>query len=137
MYHNGGTETGLIGERTTLKAPGNRHLDTITHGTAYCSIKAECTFENRDKSRSNHIKIENNDDKSTNHIDHSHKRNQLLGYRRHSLQSTHDYQGRKNQNTDSGNPGSDTEGTLHITGYGIYLAHITDTEGCQQTEAGE
>ncbi len=134
MNHNRRTKTGLIGEYASFHTPCNCHLHTGTDNTAADCFHGKCTFENSTENSTKLINIDDTNNQGTDNIDNSHKWNKFFCYRGNSFDSAQNYKCCQSHQNDTGNKIRNTERSFHISGNGIDLAHITDTEGCQQTE---
>ena len=135
--HDGGAETGFVGEGTALEAPCDGLADAVAQRTAACGVQVEGTPEDGGKCCRDIACVEHYDHKCACNVEQRHQRHQLLGDSGHPLQSANDDEGCDHHQAQAGDESRHAEGGVHVAGNGIDLAHVADAEGCKDAEAGK
>ena len=135
--HNRRAKARLIGEGTALEAPGDGLADAVAQRTAAGSLQVEGALENGHEGCRDVACVHHHDDQRTGNVEQRHERHQLFGDRRHTLQAADDDERRDHHEGQTGDDGGHPEGSIHVAGNGVELAHVADAEGRQNAEAGK
>ena len=137
MNHDGRTKAGLVGEDAALHTHLHGKGNTGTYNTAGSGLCGKGTLEDRNESSRYIADMHEDNDDSADQVKDDHDGNKLFRKGRDPLKSADDHQSNGEEEDNSRNDVGDSEGMVNVVGHTVYLAHVADAEGGQQTEAGE